>query len=182
MYDLYDFYLDKTPFVLRPLFRIFCYLLRKLYERDVSSMDIVLANSSNTKARVQKYLHRNSTILYPPVDLSEFKYLGTEDYYFSFARLASAKRVDIVVEAFKHMPDKKLIVSYGQNDPQKEAIFAQARGHDNIEFITFDENDMYNGKLFREYVGECIATIYIPIDEDFGMSPIESMGAGKPVL
>jgi glycosyltransferase involved in cell wall biosynthesis len=51
-------------------------------------------------------------VLYPPVDLEEFKYIDTEDYYLSFARLSEIKRVDKIVKAFKKMPDKKLKVIY----------------------------------------------------------------------
>jgi glycosyltransferase involved in cell wall biosynthesis len=61
--------------------------------------------------------------LYPPVDLNEFKFLSQKDYYLSFARLSDAKRVDKIIEAFKKLPDKKLVVIYGENDPQRQKIF-----------------------------------------------------------
>ena len=75
------------------------------------------------------------------------------------------------------MPEKKLVVIYGENDPQREKIFELAKWCKNIEFKTLPWNIG-----FTDYVGNCIATIYIPIDEDFWMSPVESMAAGKPVL
>jgi glycosyltransferase involved in cell wall biosynthesis len=53
--------------------------------------------------------------------------MGQDDYYLSFARLSDAKRVDRVVEAFKQMLDKKLVVIYGENDPQKDKIFTLAK-------------------------------------------------------
>ncbi len=140
-------------------------------------MDLILTNSENTKQRIEKFLWVHATILYPPVDTSRFIYKGQKDYYLSFARLADAKRVDKIVEAFKEMPDKKLIVIYGENDPAREKIFALGEWSSNIEFIT-----LKNNIGFEEYIGNCIATIYIPIDEDFGMSPLESMSAWKPVL
>jgi glycosyltransferase involved in cell wall biosynthesis len=75
------------------------------------------------------------------------------------------------------MPDKKLIVIYWENDPQRNKIFQIAELFSNIQFITLPWN-----VWFTDYVGNCIATIYIPVDEDFGMSPVESMAAWKPVL
>jgi glycosyltransferase involved in cell wall biosynthesis len=75
------------------------------------------------------------------------------------------------------LPDKKLLVIYGENDPAKEKIFNLAKWYKNITFVTLPGN-----VGFTDYVGKCIATIYIPVDEDFGMSPVESMSAGKPVL
>jgi len=80
-------------------------------------------------------------------------------------------------QAFLEMPDKKLIVIYWENDPQKDQIFELAQDAKNIEFITLPWN-----VWFKEMVANSIATLYIPIDEDFGMSPVESMAAGKPVI
>lgn len=177
LYDLKHIYLKKVPFLLRPLFLIVSYFFRKMYENDISKMNLVLTNSINTKNRIEKFLWINSLVLYPPVDLEEFKFLWQKDYYLSFARLADAKRVDRIVEAFKKMPDKKLIVIYGQNDPQKDKVFSLAKWYENIKMITLPWN-----KGFKEYVWNSIATIYIPIDEDFGMSPVESMAAWKPVI
>lgn len=177
LYDLKDIYVKKVPFLLRPIFLLVSYFFRKMYERDIKKMDLILTNSINTQKRIKKFLWLDSQILYPPVDLDLFKFLEQKDYYLSFARLADAKRVDKVVEAFKDLPDKKLVIIYWENDPQREKIFELAKNCKNIEFKTLPWN-----VGFTDYVGNCIATIYIPIDEDFGMSPVESMSAWKPVL
>jgi len=177
IYDLHDLYLKKVPFFLKTIFKIFCFVFKRMYERDVRKMDLILTNSINTQKRIKKFLWLDSIVLYPPVNLEEFKYIETSDYYLSFARLSDAKRVDKIVEAFKQMPDKKLLVIYWENDPQKQKIFTIASWSDNISFKTLPWNIG-----FTSYVGKCIATIYIPIDEDFGMSPVESMSAWKPVL
>lgn len=177
IYDLHDLYLKKVPFFIKPIFKLFCFVFKKTYESDVKKMDLVLTNSINTQKRIKKFLWIDSVVLYPPVNLKEFKYISQKDYYLSFARLSDAKRVDKIVEAFKMMSDKKLIVIYGENDPQKQKIFSLAKWSENIAFITLPWNIW-----FTDYVGNCIATIYIPIDEDFGMSPVESMAAWKPVL
>jgi len=177
LYDLKNLYIKKVPFLLRPIFLIVSYVFKKMYENDISKMDLVLTNSENTKNRIKKFLWIDAKILYPPVDLEEFKYISQEKYYLSFARLAWAKRVDIIVKAFLKMPDKKLVVIHWKNDPDKKEIFDLAKWHKNIEFFTW----LWN-KEFLGYVWNCIATIYIPIDEDFGMSPVESMSAWKPVI
>ena len=177
IYDLHDLYLKKVPFLLRPLFKVFSYIFKKMYENDVKKMDLILTNSKNTQDRIKKFLWLESTILYPPVDLSEFKYKDQKDYYLSFARLSDAKRVDRIVKAFWKMPDKNLIVIYWENDPQKNYIFDISKWYKNIEFVTLPWNIW-----FTDYVSNCIASIYIPIDEDFWMSPVESMAAWKPVI
>ncbi|MDD4152055.1 MAG: glycosyltransferase [Candidatus Gracilibacteria bacterium] len=177
IYDLHDLYLKKVPTLLKPAFKIFCFIFKIMYEKDVKNMDLVLTNSINTQKRIKKFLGIDSLVLYPPVDLDKFKFIGQKDYYLSFARLSDAKRVDKIVEAFKLIPDKKLLVIYGENDPQRQKIFDLAKGQENIKFVTLPGN-----VGFTDYVGNSIATIYIPIDEDFGMSPVESMARGKPVI
>lgn len=52
-----------------------------------------------------------------------FHWIEQKDYYLSFARLADAKRVDKIVAAFKKLPEKKLVIIYGENDPQRQKIF-----------------------------------------------------------
>jgi len=177
LYDLHNIYVKKVPFYLRPTFKLACYIFKFLYERDISKIDIILTNSINTQKRIKKYLWYSSQVLYPPVDTKKFVYKWDKNYFLSFARLADAKRIDKIVSAFTLLPQEKLTIIYWENDPQKEKIFKLARWYDNIELITLKNND-----LLYEYIGNARATIYIPIDEDFGMSPIESMSAGKPVL
>lgn len=177
LYDLHYLYLQKVPFLIKPVFKLFCFVFKYMYEKDISKLDLILTNSINTQKRIKSFLDIDSEVLYPPVDMNQFRFISQKDYYLSFARLADAKRVDKIVEAFKKMPDKKLVVIYGENDPAKQKIFDLAEGSQNIEFIT-----LKNNVGFTDYVGNAIATIYIPIDEDFGMSPVESMSAGKPVI
>lgn len=177
LYDLNELYLNKVNPLLRPIFKFWFFLFKKMYERDISSMDLILTNSQNTKDRIKKFLWIDAVVLYPPVDLEKFKYLDQKDYYLSFARLSDAKRVDKIIQAFKILKDKKLIVIYGENDPQRQKIFDLAYWCDNIEFLTLPLN-----VWFTDFIGNCIATIYIPIDEDFWMSPVESMSAWKPVI
>lgn len=177
IYDLHDLYLKKVPVYLRPFFKVACKIFRYLYERDLSKMDLVLTNSENTRIRIKRFTWRESQVLYPPVDTKRFTSFWQKWYFLSFARLADAKRVDMIVAAFRMLPKERLIVIYGKNDPQKQKIFELAQWYENIELITLEDND-----LLYSYIGNARATIYIPIDEDFGMSPIESMSAWKPVL
>lgn len=144
-------------------------------------MDIVVANSKEVQARIKQYFDIDADIIYPPVDLSRFSShesgQPSRDYYLSFGRLAEFKRVDVIIDAFKDMSEKKLIVTYGKNDPIKDRLIRQAAGAKNIEFRT-DVDDDEAIQLLQN----AIATIYIPKDEDFGMVPIESMSCGTPVI
>lgn len=93
-----------------------------------------------------------------------------KSYYISWARLSPPKRVDMIVEAFLEMPDKNLVFTYGKNDPMKDEILDKIRGRDNIFAIQSPDDNM-----LLSLIRGATASIYIPIDEDFGMSPVESM-------
>jgi glycosyltransferase involved in cell wall biosynthesis len=175
LYDQRDFYLSQTPFLNRPAMMVLMYLYQKVYEDAVRSMDIIIANSENVQKRIKQYLSADSVVVYPPCDTSGFRWLGQGDYYLSTARPDLLKRVDVIVRAFLKMPDKTLVVFSGGSE--LERIRNMAKNALNIKILGWvDESRL------AQLTGKCIATIYIPEDEDFGMSPVESMAAGKPVI
>jgi len=182
-YDLKDYYYQKYSWHARPVFLFFVMLARLIYQRGIKKMDLVLANSRNVQARLRHYCGVKSEVVYPPIDLEKFQlamYAGAEmarkgGYYLSFGRLDPLKRVDDIVRAFHLMPNKNLVVASG--GPELERIKQLALEHDNIEILGF----VSDAKL-AELVGNCIASIYIPRQEDFGMTPLEAAAAGKPTI
>lgn len=75
------------------------------------------------------------------------------------------------------MPEQNLILTYGKNDPMKDEILTKIKWKDNIKAI-----ESPNDTDLITLIQGALATIYIPIDEDFGMSPVESMACGTPVI
>ena len=175
VYDLRDYYLDVATRVQRPALKALIAYLQPRYEDAIGTMDKIFANSKNVQGRLKRYLGVDSEVLYPPVDTERFKWLSDGDYFLSTARLEPLKRVDLIVEAFKQMPNKKLVVTSGGS--QLQNLKELAGDALNIEFTGW-----VTEKRLAELVGHCKATIYIPKDEDFGMSPVESIVAGKPVI
>lgn len=175
IYDKKEFYLSLYPFPLKWIMHLLIRYIQPRYEAAVKNMDLIIANSQNVKTRIKKYLGLDSTLIYPPCDTQKFKFLGQKNYYLSTARVDPLKRVDIIVKSFLKMPDKNLIVISGGSDlPKIKKIAQRAK---NIKILGWVSEE----KLI-ELMGYCIATIYIPRDEDFGISPVESMAAGKPVI
>ncbi len=175
LYDLRRFYLDSLPPPLRPPMRVLMHFYQKAYERAVGEMDAVVANSENVRARLRNYLGLRAEVVHPPCDTETFRWIGQSDYYLSTARVDSLKRVELIVEAFLKIPEKKLVVVSG--GPALRDVRALAEKAPNILV-----EGWVSPQRLRELVGNCIATIYIPRDEDFGISPVESMAAGKPVV
>ena len=150
-------------------------LYRLAYERAVRGMDIILTISETVRARTMRYLGNDSSVVYPPCETERFQWIEQGDYFLSTARVDPLKRVDLIARAFKEMPDKRLVVVSGGADMGN--IKRMTEKAENINVLGWVDDE----KLC-DFMGRCIATIYIPRDEDFGISPVESMAAGKPVI
>lgn len=174
-YDLYDYYIKRMPWWKAFAYRLFCMLIRFNYERDLKNIDVIVANSENIRKRIKKYLARDSVVVYPPIDTQKFRWISQGDYYLSFARVDLVKRVTDIAKAFKQMPDKKLVIA--STGTEVDRLKRLIKGAPNIEYV-----GRVSDERLRDLVGNCIATVYIPKDEDFGMTPLEGMAAGKPCL
>nr|WP_280924949.1 MULTISPECIES: glycosyltransferase [unclassified Ciceribacter] len=160
---------------LRPLFSLGVAAYRRKYLQAMRRMDLIVTNSANVQRRIDKYLGLPSHVIYPPVDIDLFRWISQGDFYLSLGRLEPNKRVDLVVQAFRQMPDKKLVVASGGS--QLEHIRRLAEGAPNIAVLGWVDD-----QKLAELVGRSIACLYLPADEDFGMSAVEAMAAGKPVI
>lgn len=184
LYDQREFFLSLAAPWQRPFLLALTSWLLPRYEAAVAAMDAVVANSANVRRRIREHLGHlgakashilEPEVVHPPCDTRRHAWLGQDGYYLSMARLDPLKRVEVVVEAFAAMPDKRLvIVSHG---PELTKIQLRARTLRHIHVI----GPVEEARL-RDILGRCVATVYIPVDEDFGMAPVESMAAGKPVI
>lgn len=175
LYDQRAFFLQRLPVWQRPGFLALCAYFRRGYEDAIRRMDRVVCNSENVRGRLRRYLEVEGEVVYPPVETGRFRWLGQEGYYLSLARLDPLKRVDRIVAAFRRMPERKLIVVSGGEEGGR--LRELAEGASNIQFVGWVDDEG-----LRRLIGQAVATIYLPREEDFGMSPVESMAAGKPVI
>lgn len=175
-YDLEDWYRERAPAWQRPALAWLATRVRRDYEQALGRMQGLAANSRTVRDRLRRFLGlENVPVIHPPVETERWTWFGQKDYYLSTARLEPYKRVDLAIRAFRDMPDRNLVVASGGS--QLAALRALAEGCDNIRFTGW-----LAGDDLRELVGNCIATLYLARDEDFGLSPVESMAAGKPVI
>jgi glycosyltransferase involved in cell wall biosynthesis len=175
LFDLRDRYLDTSGPLRRLGMKLLGPTFLRGYERAVDRMHVIVANSENVHRRIKTYLGRESVVVYPPVDTEGFAWGEPQGYYLSTGRLAPLKRIGLIVDAFLKMPHKRLVVASGGEE--EAALRARAAGAPNISFTGWTDEAQ-----LRTLMAGAIATIYIPVDEDFGMSPVESMAAGKPVI
>lgn len=174
-YDLREFWLSRAAWWQYPLLLILTRLVRWQYESAMAKMDVVIANSQNVRKRLLACLGIESIVIHPPCNTDAFCWRSEGDYYLSTARLEPYKRVRNIVLAFIDMPDKKLVVASGGSELHDLQMLAS--NSQNISFTGWVDSEQ-----MVALVGNSIASIYVPIDEDFGISPVESMAAGKPVI
>ncbi|WP_230314458.1 glycosyltransferase [Candidatus Contendibacter odensensis] len=175
VYDLKDYYLQRYPLALRPALLALIAYVKPRYEQAIARMDILIANSETVRNRLRRYLNRDAVVINPPCEIDYFQWQGQGDYYLSTARLEPFKRVDLLIKAFKQIPDQRLIITSGGS--QFSALRRLAGGASNIIFTGW-----LGDAALCQLIGNAIATLYVAKDEDFGMSPVESMAAGKPVI
>ncbi|KAA3644387.1 MAG: glycosyltransferase family 4 protein [Proteobacteria bacterium] len=175
VYDKKNHYLNNLPIWQRPALKALIRWFQPQYEAALANMDVIIANSQHIQQRLKKHLNKSAQVVYPPCDTNYFNWKSQGDYYLSLGRHDSLKRINVIIDAFKAMPDKQLVVASGGSETEK--LEKSAAGHHNIRFTGWlDEPQLL------DLLGHCLATIYIPEDEDFGMTPVESMAAGKPVI
>ncbi len=176
VFDLYEISRQMYHPLLRPIYSFFAWNWKHLYLHALARIDINIANSQNVRQRAWRYTKQDvHYVVWPPILTNKFTFKKHGDYFLSWARTDEAKRVELLVKAFTKMPDKKLIVASG--GPRLEIIKKLASKYSNIQVLGW-----VNDKKLFQLVGSCQAVLYIPIDEDAGMTPLEANAAGKPVL
>jgi len=135
----------------------------------------LVANSENTRLKLEKRYGISCDKIYPPVNVRKFKNKPSEDFFLSVQRITPDKRVDIQIEAFKRLPYKLIIVGGSYN---KEYFNELKKGAPrSVEFrINVNEEELI------DLYARCKATIQTSKDEHFGLVPVESMASGKPCI
>lgn len=141
--------------------------------RTVPGVDHFIANSKYIAQRILRAYDRESTVIYPPVDIDRFTVAQTKgDFFLALSRLVPYKKTDLIVQAFTQMPDKKLVVI--GDGPQMKILEELAT--DNIELLGFQPNS-----VVEDYLSRAKALIYAA-EEDFGIVPVEAQACGTPVI
>lgn len=146
--------------------------IRMWDQTAVSRVDTAIANSQNVRRRLLKYYRQNSKIIYPPVDISRFKIsTNSENFFLIISTLTPYKRIDLAIQLFNKIRRRLVIIGDG---PQRK--YLENLSGDTIDFLGFKDD-----ATVAEYLKNCRALIF-PGEEDFGITPIEAMACGKPVL
>lgn len=152
------------------------YILHKIRLWDhqtANGVDEFIAISNFIARRIWKVYRRESTVIYPPVDVEAFNLYETkEDFYLTASRMVPYKKMDLIVEAFTAMPDKKLIVI--GNGPDFEKI--KAKAGPNVALMGYQPFT-----VLKDHMQRARAFVFAA-EEDFGIAPVEAQACGTPVI
>lgn len=145
----------------------------RMWDRlSAERVDHFIANSSTTKRRIEKYYRKHATIIPPMINTSKYKIAeNPKGYFLAVGRLTPYKRFDLIVEAFNELKLPLKIVGTGI---MKD--YLRKNADQNIEFLGFVDD-----KTLNRLYSECEALIF-PQVEDFGITPLEAMASGRPVI
>lgn len=151
-------------------------ILSRLRLWDYSSsarVDFFISNSEFIKKRILKCYRRTSEVIYPPVDVDKFELNESKaNYYFTCSRLVQYKKIQLIVEAFNKMPDKRLIVA--GTGPEFDKIKTIANS--NIELLGYVQFAELKSLIEQ---AKCFV---FAAEEDFGIIPVEAQACGTPVI
>lgn len=157
------------------LAKIILHYMRIWDTRTSNGVDYFIANSKFIAKRIWKCYRREADVIYPPVNVEAFEYCDQkEDFYLTASRMVPYKKMDLIVEAFTQMPDKKLIVI--GTGPDFNKIQKIAQGHDNIKLMGYQPFS-----VLKEHMQKAKAFVFAA-EEDFGITPVEAQACGTPVI
>jgi len=156
--------------------------LLRLWDRQASDRaDEFIAISKNVKDRIKKYYRRDAKIIYPPVTLEntndkilnpkQIQNSSDQNYYLIVSRLFPYKNIDVAVDAFNKLGYELVIVGSGPDMSRLKKMAGK-----NIKLVGYKSDEE-----IAEYYKNCKAFV-MPQEEDFGLTPLEAMSFGKPVL
>ena len=170
IWDQADQYLKGTKGLIAKLFINY---LREWDLKSASNVEFFIANSHHIAEKIKRIYNRDAEVIYPPVDVDKFEVSEhKEDYYLTASRMVPYKRLDLVIDVFNELPDKKLIVI--GSGPEKEKLIS--KGSSNIKIIGHQDTE----KL-KVYMQKAKAFVFAA-EEDFGIIVVEAMACGTPVI
>ncbi len=141
--------------------------------RTAAGVDSFVANSHFIARRIWKTYRRTARVIYPPVDTGSFTPCEKrEDFYLTASRLVRYKRIDVLVDAFARMRDKRLVV-IGEGPEHKRL---RAKAGPNVTLLGYQDSSVLHDHMRRA------RAFVFAAREDFGIVLVEAQAAGTPAI
>lgn len=153
--------------------RMILHYMRLWDTRTANGVDVFIANSEFIRRRVRKAYGRDAKVIYPPVDLSGFSLQEKkEDFYLTASRMVPYKKMPMIVEAFRSLPEKRLVVIGDGSELKRCKELAGS----NVEILGWQPFS-----VLKDYMQRAKAFVFAA-EEDFGITPVEAQACGTPVI
>ena len=176
VWDLYHRYLDEAGLskgIKGFIAKLILHYIRIWDYTTANRVNYFIANSKYIAKRIEKIYGRESTVIYPPINVDKFEvYIQKEDFYLTASRMVPYKKIDLIVEAFSQIPDKKLVVIGDGPDFEK----VKKKAGKNVELLGYQPFE-----VLKDYMKRAKAFIFAA-EEDFGIVPVEAQACGTPVI
>ena len=144
----------------------------RLWDREAADrVDYYLANSFNVWKRIKKFYRAEAEIVYPGTEIDDFSINKKGDYFLIVSRLSKYKKVELAVKAFNQLPDRLVVIGAGPERNHLKSIAGK-----NVEILGFKTDE-----VVQSYYSRARGFIF-PQEEDFGLTPVEAMASGVPVI
>ncbi len=192
VYDLYEYRLSlKKPYQ-KPIYKIGINAIRMIDQSIVKNIEFIFANSKNTESRIAKYYGRkDAEVLNGGINYKEFRNNGDYKYFLYPSRISPNKRQEYAISSFRKFraglnakeKDRYKLIICGAVSKDKafqeyyKKIKEEVRKTQDVQIITGASE-----KKLAELYSKATAVLYPPLNEDYGLVPLEAMASWKPVI
>ena len=180
MYEKDVPFISDKSFFYKRIFWVWKIFHSKIDIFSIHYIDKILANSEHIKENIAYYYQRDSVVVYPPINVGQFFCKGYENFWLSVNRLYPEKRLELQIESFRNIHDQSLVIVGGfaagdHATPYAEKIQTDLPG--NVKIL-----GQVSAPELIDLYARCKGLVCTSIDEPFGLSPLEAMASGKPVV
>lgn len=177
LWNYYHDYLKTIPYSKahkKLFFALYASMARRWDWTAAQRVDRYIASSKVSQKRIMNYYGRESTIIYPPIDMSAWELSADHaNYFLVVSEFLPYKKIDVIVKAFKFISENLIIVGTG---PEERMLKRISQDSSNINIIS-NVTQLDLVELYRNAKG-----IIVAAEEDFGLVALEAQACGKPVI